>query len=110
MVTQSNTGYPLISQCSMARHLFTVSYSLAIRNRGVVILPGIIPVGDERFRVGDPLLLKRPDGSEIKTTISGLELFTCVTNRDIPVLLNGIGKEEVPIGTEVWSVDGALAG
>ncbi len=89
----------------MARRLFTVADTFLVRGRGVVLLPGIVPVGDERFRVGDALLLKRPNGSEIQTTIGGLEMFQGTIKPDIPVLLNGLGKEDVPVGTEVWSID-----
>lgn len=89
----------------MPRRLFTVTDTFLIRARGVVLLPGIVPEGDERFQIGDPLRLKRPDGSTIDTTIGGLEMFTCTTKPDIPVLLMGLGKADVPVGTEVWSID-----
>ena len=94
----------------MPRLLFKVDDTFLIRARGLVLVPGIVPVGDERFRIGDSLRLKRPDGSEVETTIGGLEMFTETTKPDIPVLLKGLGKEDVPIGTEVWSVDRGLAG
>jgi len=94
----------------MPRRLFTVTDTFLIRARGVVLVPGIVPEGDERFRIGDPLLLKRPDGLTIEMAIGGLEMFTCTTNPDIPVLLKGLGKEDVPVGTEVWSVDGGEGG
>jgi len=38
--------------------------------------------------------------------IAGLEMFTCTTKPDIPVLLKGLSKDDVPIDTEVWSTDG----
>ena len=91
----------------MPRRLFTVTDVYLIRGRGLVVLPGIVPIGEERFRIGELLLLKRPDGSEIEATIGGLEMFTDTTRPDIPVMLRGLGKEDVPIGTEVWSLDRA---
>ena len=94
----------------MPRLLFKVDNTFLIRARGLVLVPGIVPVGDERFRVGDPLRLKRPDGSEVETAISGLEMFMETMKPDIPVLLKGLGKEDVPIGTEVWSVDRGSTG
>jgi len=59
----------------------------------------------ERFRVGDPLLLKRPDGSELRTTIGGLEILSPNPTNQRVVLLKALTKEDVPIGTEFWSVD-----
>jgi hypothetical protein len=90
----------------MARHLFTVEDTFLIEGRGLVPTPGIVPQGDERFRVGDPIRLKRPDGSEIEWQIGGLE-FICPPPRqdEVVILLKGLGKNDVPIGTEVWSVD-----
>jgi hypothetical protein len=58
--------------------------------------------------VGDPLRLRRPDGSELRTAIGGPEmLLTSVPRKAVPVLLREVDKKDVPIGTEVWSVDRA---
>jgi hypothetical protein len=72
-------------------------------------VPGIIPVGDERFRAGDPLLLKRPDRSELRTTIGSLEVLDSNPSNQVVVLLKELGKKDVPIGTEVWSVCAACS-
>jgi len=92
----------------VARRLFTIEDTFLIKGRGLVPVPGIVPQGEERFRVGDPILLKRPDGSSIAWQIGGLELI-CVTppRDDVVVSLKGLGKDDVPVGTEVWSVDPA---
>lgn len=91
----------------MARRILTVSETFTIRGRGVVLLPGLVPIGDERFRIGDALVLKRPDGDDGTVLIGGLDL---TSGPDLPVLLTGLMKEDVPIGTEVWSVDDSPAG
>ena len=44
-----------------------------ITGRGCVIVPGFAADADLRGRVGATLLLKRPDGSEITSTIRGFE-------------------------------------
>ena len=67
------------------------------------MVPGILPQGDERFRVGDPLLLKRPDGTESRVNIGGLELLTPNPRHDVVVMLKNLNKQDVPVGTEVWS-------
>ncbi len=90
----------------MARRLFTVEDTFLIKGRGLVPLPGIVPQGAERFRVSDPIVLKRPDGSTLAWKIDGLDLISGGTIRnDVVFLLKGLGKEDVPIGTEVCSVD-----
>ena len=88
-----------------SRCLFVVEDSFLIRGRGLVLVPGIIPEGDERFRVGNPIRLKRPDGSAIDTSIGGLELVCPNPRMDAVIMLNDLSKEDVPIGTEVWSID-----
>jgi len=89
----------------MARLLFTVEETFTVQGRGVVLLPELKPLGEERFKVGDPLILKRPDGAEDKVSIAGLELLKPLNGRcQLVVMLSGKSKEDVPIRTEVWSV------
>jgi hypothetical protein len=90
----------------MSRKLFTVEDTFLIQGRGLVLVPGIVPQGDERFRVGDPVLLKRPDGSTLTWKIGGLEIISGARRSgDVPILLVGLDKKDLPIGTEVWSGD-----
>jgi hypothetical protein len=92
----------------MARRFFTVEETFLIHGRGLIPAPGIVPQGEEHFRVGDPILLRRPDGSALRWQIGGLEIIGGGPPRvDVVILLKGLGKEDVPIGTEVWSVDPA---
>lgn len=77
-----------------------------ITDRGCVVLPGVpypsatVPV----LRRGASVVLRRPDGTELPTSIRELEMI----NRRpaipfIPVLLPAnVTKEEVPVGTELW--------
>ena len=86
--------------------MFTVSQTFTIQGRGVTLLPELRPVGKESFKVGDPLKLKRPDGTEEIVNIGGIELAKVLKGPcQVLVLLSGKDKEDVPIGTEVWSVD-----
>jgi len=89
----------------MSRCLSKVEDTFSIAGRGLVFVPGIVPIGDERFRVGDPLLLRRPDGTCLETVISGLALCCPNPRHEVDVLLKGLTKHDVPIGTEIWSVD-----
>jgi hypothetical protein len=92
----------------MARCLFIVDDAIFIKGRGLVPIPGILCQGEERFRVGDPVLLKRPDGSCLIWKIGGIELINCLPPRpknEVVILLRGLSKDDVPIQTQVWSVD-----
>jgi len=90
----------------MCRLLVVVEDRFLIKGRGLVPLPGIVPEGKERFRPGDPILLKRPDGSTLNWKIGGLEILTPPNPRhDVVILLNDLGKADVPVGTEIWSQD-----
>ena len=73
-------------------------------------MPGLLPIEDERFRIDDALLLKRPGGEDARVTIGGIELMHGTGTAELPVLLMGLRKEDVPVGTEVWSVDAAPGG
>lgn len=70
--------------------------------------PGIVPQGEERFRVGDTIVLRRPDGSRLEWTIGGIEIIRYSPPRpksDVVILLRDLNRDDVPIGSEVWSVD-----
>jgi len=87
----------------MARTLFTVEDAFTIRGRGTILVPGLIPQGDERFRVGDLVRLLRPDGSEVEKPIGGIDMFNVPAHGGYAIVV-ALPKQEVPIGTEVWSV------
>jgi hypothetical protein len=90
----------------MARKLFTVEAVFLIEGRGVFLAPGIVPEGSERFRAGDTIELRRPDGNRNRTSIAGLDLPTPNPRHVVVVSLpRNFRKDDVPIGTEVWSID-----
>jgi hypothetical protein len=87
----------------VARCLFKVEDTFLIKDRGLVLAPGIVPIGDERFRVGDPITLRHPDGTRVCTVIGGLEFLCPNPRHDVVIMLQGFAKADVPVGTEVWS-------
>ena len=87
----------------MARKLFNVEDSFTVHHRGTMLLPGLIPEGDERFRIGDTLRLRRPDGTELRVAVDGFDFFHPGPNGEYAVLI-ALPKAEVPRGTEVWSL------
>ena len=68
--------------------------------------PGIpIPRADRvRLRAGDQLELRRPDGSIIKTTLYGIDLFSQSDGMVGLGLGKPLSKTDIPIGTEIWKV------
>ena len=59
----------------MARLLFTVEDTFFIQDRGLVPLPGIVPIENERIHIGDVVMLKRPDGTTVVSRIAGIGLM-----------------------------------
>jgi hypothetical protein len=87
----------------MARRLFTVEETFVIE-RGLILVPDIVPEGTERFRVGDMIELRFIDGTCTQVPIAGLGLCSPNPNHTLPVMLPAtFQKSDVPIGTEVWS-------
>ena len=86
--------------------LFTVTETFVVPGRCLVLLPELKPVDEEKFRVGDPLRLRRPSGVEDSVRIGGLELLKPLDGKcQLVVTLSGMEQEDVPVGTEVWSVN-----
>lgn len=90
----------------MAEHLFTVEFVFTIPTRGVVLAPGLD--GPPAYhRVGEAIELRRPDGSSISTAIRAVERLSPTLSsgkRMYPIILPpDLGKDDVPIGTEVWT-------
>ena len=89
----------------MGRRLFSVEHTFVVKGHGLVLVPGIVPEGDECFRAADPILLRKPDGTTIATRIGALELLCPNPRGDVVVMLKELAKADVPVGTEVWSVN-----
>jgi len=86
------------------RRLFTVRHTFTVTGHGLVLVPGLIPVGGERFKVGDPILLRFPGGLETRTSIGALEVPLPNPEHEVLIILKEFVKSDVPAGTEVWSV------
>lgn len=75
---------------------------------GLVIVPGLSYDLSWPLRIGDPLLLRRPDGTETRSVLAGIEL---ISKRDLtrplvtPIMIGpDVIKEQVPPGTEVFAL------
>jgi hypothetical protein len=88
------------------KYLFTVEHVARIPGRGWLLSPGVLPT--EALRVGERLVLERPDGS-VKSVLSMGTYAFCVaegehvrdkTLKDVLISFD-IPKEDVPVGTRV---------
>ena len=71
----------------------------------VIVTPGIPRAGNWRLKVGDPLTLRLPDGTELHTVVGGVEMLSPLhLNMTSMALMLGpdLMKEDVPLGTEIW--------
>lgn len=90
----------------MARCLFTVEDRIVLSGRGLMLVPGIVTQGEERFRVGDPIQIRRPDGSVLEWKIGALPMVHVQKPLDtVVVLMDGLNENDVPVGAQIWSVD-----
>jgi hypothetical protein len=90
----------------MGQLLFIVEDRFEIAGRpDLVLVPGI-PSSAGTLPVGQPLLLKRADGSAMTSSIGGFELLHTPLPKDsVPISVYGLRKDDVPVGTEVWMAD-----
>jgi hypothetical protein len=89
---------------AMLKRLSIVEDIFQITGRGLVVMPGVPCGGNWRVKIGDPIVLKRPDGSQVTTVIRGIEMGGRSRSRPmIPLVLGSeLTKDAVPIGTEIW--------
>jgi hypothetical protein len=90
----------------MGTLLSKVEAVFSISGRGCVIAPGIPKGGASRVKMGDALVLKRPDGRELRTHVRGIEMGGAPQSLGIPILVGAdLVKDDIPIGTEVWTTE-----
>lgn len=81
--------------------LFVVSDTFAIADKGLVLSPGPMPGAKVQF--GDVVELRRPDGTSTRARVVGLATSSAeVVRKGVPMMLAGVGAQDVPAGTEVW--------
>ena len=81
--------------------LSTIEDVFDLAGRGCVVVPGIPSDAPVRFKVGDALLLVRPDGTKLKTLVRGIEMIGAPRPHSTPLLLPA-NKEQVPVRTVIY--------
>lgn len=83
----------------MGTFLFKVENRFVISDRGLVLTPGLRD--KMKFvKTGSKIRLIRPDKSEVTTLIQGIAFEG---SHDI-LIPSTITKDDVPVGTEVWTI------
>ena len=86
--------------------LFVVSDVFDITGVGCILILGIPHSSDSvpSIQRGAPIVLRRPDDSEIQTVIRQFELIRMASPKPfVPISLpRNFKKSDVPSGTEVW--------
>jgi len=91
-----------------AGYLLTVTDTFAIRGRGLILAPDVDLGTNAQLTLA--VELRRPDGSRIRTSALAQVPFVSPPNPDrllrhMLTLPAEVGKDEVPVGTEVWVVE-----
>lgn len=87
----------------MPNPLFTVDEVFTIEGRGTVIC-GFKADQYSQIKVGDALVLQRPDSTSLDTNVTAVYLVNCewLENPGYGVLVDPtVTREDVPIGTKV---------
>jgi hypothetical protein len=88
----------------MSHLICRVDNAFQISGRGCVVTPGIPKDASFQVKVGDSLVLRRPNGSVLHTVLVGVEFVRPPNDRGSPILLGAeVTKDQVPVGTEVWT-------
>jgi hypothetical protein len=71
---------------------------------GLVVVPGPL-MADEPSRPEGPVILRRPDGSQLPASLKMQQIFQTPPpkERRWACILSNVEKSEVPVGTEIWS-------
>ncbi|HEY1188968.1 MAG TPA: hypothetical protein VGE74_15040 [Gemmata sp.] len=88
----------------MRRLAFVVGDIFVMRGRGLSLFPRAGQL-DHGLRVGDPLELRRPDGSTHRASVVCLNPVHANPAPFWAVVFPGWSEAEAPIGTEVWVAD-----
>lgn len=89
----------------MTTHISNVEAAFEITGRGCIVVPGMpLDLAGVNLKVGDRIVLKRPDGSEIETQVRGFEMGSRNRSGYVPMLLGKeLTKDRVPAGTQLWT-------
>ncbi len=85
--------------------ILVVRSRLWVRGKGLSLEPGFVPDSGHRIQAGSRVMVSRPDGSTLETRIRGISTDSDgVSPVKMHLWLDVDDKNQVPIGSEVWSI------
>lgn len=94
---------------TMLTYLFTVEDVFDIGSCHLIPVPGV-PNTIPGIQAGSPVELRRPDGSTLATDNWNIVLVAPYDpERPVQIGLQGLTKEDIPVGTEIWLCDSPVA-
>ena len=85
----------------MREKIFVIEDHFQIKGRGLIIT-GKIEKNSPELKIGAPIIVCRPDGSEVKTKIAGIEMCSPPNFEIESILIHNLTKEDLPIGSSVF--------
>lgn len=86
------------------RRLVVVDAILQFQDGTLHFSPLVAIPALEEVKAGDPLELRRPDGTTIKTTLYGLD-WPSPTCGQMGLSVNKpLTQADIPVGTEIWKM------
>ncbi len=85
----------------MREKVFVIEDHFQIEGRGLIIT-GKIEKNSPRLKIGTPIIVSRPDGSEVETKIAGIEMCSPPNFEIEAILILNLTKDDLPIGSSVF--------
>lgn len=94
----------------MEQRLSVVEDTFELSGHGsLIVVPGIPRDTPWVVKVGERLTIKRPDGSELSTSVGGIEMTSPPSPKGWALMLGpNVSKAMAPVGSEVWLLDSRL--
>jgi len=88
----------------MRKRLFEVEYC-DYTVSGTLVLSAKVETNSLNFKIGDSIVLVKPNGTEIKTKIDSYGRFKVQNSPVHSILVKTLRREDVPIGTVIFKIE-----
>lgn len=85
----------------MRQKIFVIEDHFQIKGRGLIIV-GKIEKELTELKIGTPMIICRPDGSEVETKVAGIDMFSPPNFEFEAILVYNLTKDDIPIGSSVF--------
>ena len=85
----------------MRERIFVIEDHFQIKGRGLIIT-GKIEKKSTVLKIGTPIIVCRPDGSEVETKIAGIEMCSPPNFKIEAILIHNLTKDDLPVGSYVF--------